>query len=110
MTEAPGDSGGVAPSTSDRLLEAAGEVFAEQGYDGVRVQDIARRAGLTTGAIYANFRNKAGLLLQAINSLSSTYLAGALAERQPDAGEVRGARYLTEVTARAIDRGNSKAR
>src|SRR3954447_16153574 len=49
-----------------RLLEAAAEVFAEQGYDRARVQDIARRAGLTTGAIYANFKDKSDLLADAI--------------------------------------------
>ena len=49
-------------STRDRLLAAAVEVFVEQGYEGARLQDIARTAGLTTGAIYANFRGKDELL------------------------------------------------
>lgn len=50
---------------------AAAEVFAEKGYDGARVGEIARRAGLTTGAIYANFSGKAELLLEAIRHLSA---------------------------------------
>src|SRR3954469_11814034 len=50
----------------ERLLDAAADVFAEQGYDRARVQDIARRAGLSTGAIYGNFRDKADLLADAI--------------------------------------------
>jgi AcrR family transcriptional regulator len=45
---------------------AAGEVFAEKGYDRAGVQAIARRAGFTTGAIYGRFRGKADLLLAAI--------------------------------------------
>jgi AcrR family transcriptional regulator len=53
-------------STRDRLVAAAIEVFVEQGYEQARVQDIARTAGLTTGAIYANFRDKRELLLAAI--------------------------------------------
>jgi AcrR family transcriptional regulator len=53
-------------SSRERLLAAAVEVFVEQGYEGARVQDIARAAGLTTGAIYANFRGKAELLFDAI--------------------------------------------
>jgi AcrR family transcriptional regulator len=57
------------PSTRTRLITAAADVFAERGYDGTRVQEIARRAGLTTGAIYANFDGKADLLLQAIDTL-----------------------------------------
>ena len=32
----------------ERLVEAAAAVFSERGYDGARVQEIARRAGLTT--------------------------------------------------------------
>ncbi|CDR15125.1 TetR/AcrR family transcriptional regulator [Streptomyces iranensis] len=57
----------------DRLIEAAAEEFAERGYDRARVQDIARRAGLSTGAIYGNFRNKAELLAEAVDyGLAST--------------------------------------
>ena len=52
--------------TRDRLLAAAAEVFAEKGYDRAGVQEIARRAGFTTGAIYGRFRGKADLLLAAI--------------------------------------------
>lgn len=51
----------------ERLVEAAVQEFGEQGYDRTRVQDIARRAGLSTGAIYGNFRNKAELLAEAVD-------------------------------------------
>lgn len=64
----------VLDSTRDRLLDAAVDVFAERGYDGARVQEIARRAGLTTGAIYANFSGKAELLAQAIARQSAPEL------------------------------------
>jgi AcrR family transcriptional regulator len=53
-------------ATRERLIEAAAEVFAEEGYDRAGVQAIARRAGLTNGAIYANFRDKSELLAEAI--------------------------------------------
>jgi AcrR family transcriptional regulator len=56
--------------TRDRLLAAAAEVFAEKGYDRAGVQEIARRAGFTTGAIYGRFRGKADLLLAAIGEQS----------------------------------------
>jgi AcrR family transcriptional regulator len=59
-----------AESTRARLVAAALEVFAAQGYDGARVQDIARTAGLTTGAIYANYRGKAELLFDAVSTLA----------------------------------------
>lgn len=56
------------PLTRDRLLELAGEVFAEEGYASVSVRDLARRSSLTTGAIYAHFLNKADLLVEAIDA------------------------------------------
>jgi len=65
-------------STRDRLVAAAIEVFAEQGYEGARLQDIARAAGLTTGAVYANYRGKAELLFDAIGARAGAELDGLL--------------------------------
>jgi AcrR family transcriptional regulator len=53
-------------STRTRLIEAAAQLIAEQGYDRVGVVAVAQRAGLTNGAIYGNFRDKAHLLAAAI--------------------------------------------
>jgi AcrR family transcriptional regulator len=76
------------PSTRDRLLAAAVEVFVEQGYEGARLQDIARTAGLTTGAVYANFRDKGELLFAAIGARAGVEMDALLAEahdREPRA-------------------------
>ena len=62
----------VVDPTRVRLLDAAAAVFAEKGYDGAGVQEIARRAGLTTGAIYGRFTGKAELLREAIAHAHST--------------------------------------
>ena len=53
--------------TRRALVAAAAEVFAEKGYERAGVAEIARRAGLTTGAIYSNFSGKGELLLEAID-------------------------------------------
>jgi AcrR family transcriptional regulator len=67
-------------STRDRILTAAAEVFAERGYEGAAVSDIARRAGFTTGAIYGRFRDKAELLLEVVRGvLESQQEAAVLA-------------------------------
>jgi AcrR family transcriptional regulator len=55
----------------ERLLDAAGAVFAERGFDGAGVAEIARRAGVTTGAIYSRFTGKADLLVAAIDARTS---------------------------------------
>ncbi|HMR96074.1 MAG TPA: helix-turn-helix domain-containing protein [Microthrixaceae bacterium] len=52
--------------TRDRLVQAAADVFREKGYTGTRVQEIARRAGFTSGALYAHFDSRAELLAEAI--------------------------------------------
>ena len=72
-------------STRERLITAAIEVFAEQGYEGARLQDIARAAGLTTGAVYANYRGKAELLFDAIGARAGAELDGLL-QGSPEAG------------------------
>lgn len=50
----------------ERLVDAAAEVFARDGFDGARIQDIVRAAGLTTGAVYGRFRGKSELLHEAV--------------------------------------------
>lgn len=58
----------------EKLVAAAAGVFAEKGYDGAGVAEIARRAGYTTGAIYGRFTGKAELLLAAIEAHSDSEL------------------------------------
>ncbi|GGF22700.1 TetR/AcrR family transcriptional regulator [Subtercola lobariae] len=53
-------------STRGRLVASAIEVFRKNGYEGAKVGDIARRAGLTTGAIYSTFGSKDALLSYAV--------------------------------------------
>jgi AcrR family transcriptional regulator len=64
---APASQSGAVPSTRDRLVELAAQLFAERGYAQTSVRDISRRAAMTTGAIYGHFRNKADLLAEAIS-------------------------------------------
>jgi AcrR family transcriptional regulator len=48
------------------IFEAAERVFAEQGFDGAKMQDVAAEAGLSLGTLYAIFAGKAELF-QAIH-------------------------------------------
>ena len=49
--------------TRKRLIDAAESVFARSGYHGASVGEIAREAGVTTGALYSNFAGKEDLFL-----------------------------------------------
>jgi AcrR family transcriptional regulator len=71
---APADAAGTPDPIRTKLIDAAAQVFAEKGYDGAGVAEIARRAGYTTGAIYGRFTGKAELLLAAIRSQSNNEL------------------------------------
>jgi len=52
-------------ATREALLDALMELLRERPYADIGVSDIARRAGLTTGAIYARFGDKRGVALAA---------------------------------------------
>ncbi|MDY7101160.1 MAG: TetR/AcrR family transcriptional regulator [Actinomycetota bacterium] len=47
--------------TRGRLLDAAAEVFGRVGFHAATIDDVASAAGLTKGAVYANFEGKDGL-------------------------------------------------
>ena len=49
--------------TRERLLTTAAELFADQGYAGTSIRDIAREVGVTVGAIYVHFPSKERLLV-----------------------------------------------
>ncbi|HEY5053419.1 MAG TPA: TetR/AcrR family transcriptional regulator [Solirubrobacterales bacterium] len=49
--------------TRRRLIDAAEAVFAGSGFHGASVEEIAREAGATTGALYSNFAGKEDLFL-----------------------------------------------
>lgn len=51
--------------TRERLIEAALEVIREKGYNRTSLEEVARRANMTRGAIYNNFKDKEDLLLAA---------------------------------------------
>ena len=57
--------------TRARLLDAARELTREKGYARTTLQEVAARAGMTSGAIYGNFKNRDELFV----SLAEAYWA-----------------------------------
>jgi AcrR family transcriptional regulator len=88
--------------TRERLLAAAAEVFAEKGYDRAGVQEIAHRAGFTTGAIYGRFRGKADLLLAAMEGQSADEFAELFAQRKLEGFDGNVTSVLTTVGSHLV--------
>src|SRR5947208_2684538 len=49
--------------TRAKLLEAARQLVREMGYEHTTLEAVAKRAGMTTGAIYGNFKNREELFV-----------------------------------------------
>jgi AcrR family transcriptional regulator len=75
-------------------MDAGAEVLARKGYEGATVAEVARHAGVTSGAIYAHYQGKSDLL------------SAVVAERggagwEPSLGEVDPAELLDVLELRA---------
>ncbi len=58
--------------TVTRILEAAKDVFAEKGFAGARVDEIARRAGVNKAALYYHIGDKKALYADAFHKVIGT--------------------------------------
>jgi AcrR family transcriptional regulator len=65
---APPRRGGKRARTRASLIDAAAAVIGEKGYDRTTLDDVARRAGMSRGAIYGNFKDKEELFLALVES------------------------------------------
>jgi AcrR family transcriptional regulator len=54
--------------TRARLLDAAVEIIREKGFYRTTLEEVARRAGMTRGAIYGNFKDKDELFLAVVET------------------------------------------
>src|SRR6185437_2714385 len=84
-TRAPTRRALAKQQTRMKVLAAARRLFSEQGYEGATIRDIAAAAGMSTGAVFANFTDKSDLFRE----IMITDMA-ALAEAMREAG-ARGA-------------------
>lgn len=79
----------------DEILDAALEVFSEQGFARARVEDIAARAGLSKGAVYLYFESKDEMLKALVRRLADGVVGAA--ERLVEIGQADA-----EQTLRAL--------
>jgi AcrR family transcriptional regulator len=101
-------NGQTRPGTEQRLLEAAGEIFAERGYQAATTRQICEKAGANIAAINYHFGDKEGLYMAVLRSVPKTY-----AEKYPpDSGlgagtpaEQKLGAYLRSLLHRIFDEG-----
>jgi len=84
--------------TRAALLEAARAVIREKGYDRTTLEEVARRAGMTTGAIYGNFKNRDELFI----ALGHTYWAPVKPQVAPGATFAEAMRAMASATLAAV--------
>jgi TetR/AcrR family transcriptional regulator, acrAB operon repressor len=77
-----------AEATKERIVKAAVRVFAEQGFNGASLSDIATQAGVTRGAIYWHFKNKEALIEELLQRIDSYHVHLVESSRSAD-GSVR---------------------
>jgi AcrR family transcriptional regulator len=73
-------------STTDKIVEAATELFATQGYGPTNLDDVAALAGFTKGAVYYYFRDKETLLLEVLKRIEARSIDTTMREVQAEAG------------------------
>ncbi|MDT9687207.1 helix-turn-helix domain-containing protein [Streptomyces sp. P9(2023)] len=73
-------------SRSTQILEAAARVIARRGVRGLRVEELAEEAGVSTGLIYYHFKDRTGILrhtLEFINDRAERYTTAQGGEAEP---------------------------
>ncbi len=84
--------------TRARLLEAARELIREKGHAHTTLDEVARRAGMTSGAIYGNFRNRDELFV----ALGQAYWPAIRPQMPPNSSFAEKMRALAQATIDAI--------
>lgn len=72
-----------AEGSASRILAAAAEILADEGYEALSMRKVAARVGLSQAAIYRHYRDKAELLASVIGS-GYARLSEGLAALKPE--------------------------
>lgn len=92
-------------AVTERLLQAAVDVFVDHGFEAARVAEIARRAGLTTGAIYARWPGKRELIIEAV----SRSVAGLL-QPSKEASDEDASEFLSDIGTSLVGTQHARVR
>ncbi|QUQ62907.1 TetR/AcrR family transcriptional regulator [Kutzneria sp. CA-103260] len=92
--------------TRELLLDAAARVFAQKGYAGASVDEIAEAAGYSIGAVYSNFGGKEQLFVELLKERANdrvTQAAEILADAEPGEAHRAMSRLVIDVADKDTD-------
>jgi TetR/AcrR family transcriptional regulator, cholesterol catabolism regulator len=84
----------------EQLLAAAGELFAERGYQATRIADICERAGAAKGLFYWYFDTKEALFADLVRDMRQRLRRAQAAAIDPEADPLTQLRQGTESSVR----------
>lgn len=82
----------MAENTKERIMETALELFAEKGYLGTSMNDIAKQLGFTKAALYKHYTSKQEILNRIVERMNETDYERAKQFEMPEGN-------LTEIVA-----------
>lgn len=73
--DSPAIASDPTPSTAERILDAAEDLFAEKGYSATSLGDVADRVGIRSPSLYNHFKNKEALYQAVLDRLLEDFSA-----------------------------------
>ena len=90
-----------------KILDSAMALFRERGYEAATLRDIARAAGLSTGALFANFNDKTEIFLTVIEEENARVIQTMIDAHDPSVDLVD---RLHKQLLRGFDAARANAR
>jgi AcrR family transcriptional regulator len=94
MANEAGPTATLTKGTRERILEAAMKIVVEQGVGGLRIRDLARKAGIREGSIYNHFDSRDSIVGELFKTMEA---------KMSPLGEVFNLKTATEETVGSLE-------
>jgi TetR/AcrR family transcriptional repressor of nem operon len=101
-----------AEANRERIVDVAGELFREKGFDGIGLNELMQAAGLTRGGFYGHFESKdelAGLACERALSANNSYWNELSSKPPGDALPSLVQFYLSDLHCQHLAKGCAMA-
>lgn len=87
----------------ERIIQAATKVFAQKGFFGSKISEIAKEAGVADGTIYLYFENKDDILISIFEEKMQFVLDNMVKELSKEAGPIEKLKRFAQVHLQLIE-------